>query len=85
MTIVSTPFIGFLFAIFARYLGKHVASCLSIVSIALALLMSLAMLKNVYMDNITFKYEFSWLHLDLLELNFTFLFDPLSSLFLWLS
>lgn len=80
MTIVSIPFVGFLFAIFARFLGKRIASSLSIISIAIALLLSLIMLKNVYIDNITFRYEFSWLHLNLLELHFTFLFDPLSSL-----
>lgn len=80
MFVVSLPFLGFVFAIFARFIGKRSACALTIGAVALAFIYSLLLLKKVYVDEITYIYQIDWINFQNFNVEFSFLFDPLSAI-----
>lgn len=77
MLIVLIPLIGLILSLFARFLGKRAATALSILSVIVTFFYSLYMSIDIF-QGYTYVYAYSWIILENLSLNFSFLLDPLS-------
>jgi NADH-quinone oxidoreductase subunit L len=78
MLIVIFPILGLLVSLFGRYLGKKAASWLPIVSVGASFVYSAMLAIEILSYGKTYSYTISWINLENLHLNFTFLVDPLS-------
>lgn len=77
MLIVLIPLIGLILSLFARFLGKKAATTLSILSVIITFFYALSMSLSIF-KGYTYVYSYSWIILENLSLNFSFLLDPLS-------
>jgi NADH-quinone oxidoreductase subunit L len=78
MILVILPLLGFLFSIFSRKLGKLWGSSLPITTVALSLLITTVMFKKICLEGTVYIYQFEWITIANLKLEFVFLLDYLS-------